>query len=501
MKIFKNKNLQKSTGGGRIEHPSYSLLEGKVNIPLAPFQKGEPKKAPSRRGWGCPAFTLVELIVVITILAILSTIWFVAYSWYLAWTRDTNRISQLKSISDWLEMYRTKHDLPMPDDYVEITASWETIAYQWYLWKNVLETIEYTSEWKDPKDWTYFSYYLTKDKKYYQLMAYLEEADNLQSFAPPSPPLKGGTIKVSAIDYTTRYPTVYWKKLGILTDENNTPIQELEEIKTNWLDIVNTTNTYIARFKDNEKIEWTWAILAQINPKASCKRIKELKGSSQDWVYEISPEWWNKKFKVYCDMTTDWGGWTLVLKAYNWDDKHFYNTDNNKILENNDVINDISTNLTKEDYKWKWYFEIIWSDLLAVDLSDKNKFTYWYINNWKKTLKNHILDAQDWRWEWWENWCWIMLDNLKKSSWDVEIWNIPVEHFWLMCTDDRKTWPWSSHWDDSVYFGFLPRAAHWDLSDYHHSWIWKWASDWWNDVYESSNWEYSSDSWIAIFIR
>ena len=94
-------------------------------------------------------FTLVELIVVVTILAVLATIWFVAYSWYLAWTRDTNRISQLKSISDWLEMYRTKYDLPMPEDYVEIQSSGSVIAYQWYAWKNVLETIEYSTEWKD----------------------------------------------------------------------------------------------------------------------------------------------------------------------------------------------------------------------------------------------------------------------------------------------------------------------------------------------------------------
>ena len=131
------------------------------------------------------AFTLVELIVVITILAVLSAIWFVAFSWYLAWTRDTNRISQLKSISDWLELYWTKHDLPIPEDKVDIKVwTWtneKTIAYQWYAWKNILETIEYSSEWVDPKDWTYFSYYLTKDKKYYQLMAFLEESDNLQN--------------------------------------------------------------------------------------------------------------------------------------------------------------------------------------------------------------------------------------------------------------------------------------------------------------------------------
>ncbi|MDQ7009472.1 MAG: type II secretion system protein [Candidatus Gracilibacteria bacterium] len=48
------------------------------------------------------AFTLVELIVVITILAILATVGFVSFSGYLAGTRDVNRISQLKSMSDAL---------------------------------------------------------------------------------------------------------------------------------------------------------------------------------------------------------------------------------------------------------------------------------------------------------------------------------------------------------------------------------------------------------------
>jgi hypothetical protein len=33
----------------------------------------------------------------------------------------------------------------------------------------------------------------------------------------------------------------------------------------------------VARFKDDEKIEGTGAILTQLIPNASCKRIKELK--------------------------------------------------------------------------------------------------------------------------------------------------------------------------------------------------------------------------------
>ena len=65
-------------------------------------------------------FTLVELIVVVTILAILATIGFVSYSSYLTGVRDTNRLAQLVSIHDGLELYRTKKDLPLPDESVDV---------------------------------------------------------------------------------------------------------------------------------------------------------------------------------------------------------------------------------------------------------------------------------------------------------------------------------------------------------------------------------------------
>jgi prepilin-type N-terminal cleavage/methylation domain-containing protein len=77
------------------------------------------------------AFTLVELIVVITIVWILSTIGFVSYSGYLTWARDSNRISQMVKLSDSLQVYSATKSLPLPDNYVEIHASWSVIAYQW----------------------------------------------------------------------------------------------------------------------------------------------------------------------------------------------------------------------------------------------------------------------------------------------------------------------------------------------------------------------------------
>ncbi|MDQ7009197.1 MAG: type II secretion system protein, partial [Candidatus Gracilibacteria bacterium] len=168
------------------------------------------KKVPDKGFRVLAAFTLVELIVVITILAILATVGFVSFSGYLAGTRDVNRVSQLKSMSDALELYRTKKDLPTPDDFVEIKTNTRTIAYQGYIGKDVLETIEYTESGLDPKDKQYFSYYLTRNKKYFQLMALLEEPSEdvvarvNTRFTP-----------TNAIDYTDRFPKTTGKKLGI----------------------------------------------------------------------------------------------------------------------------------------------------------------------------------------------------------------------------------------------------------------------------------------------
>ncbi len=261
------------------------------------------------------AFTLVELIVVVTILAILATIGFVSYSSYLTWVRDTNRLAQLVSIHDGLILYSTRKDLPLPDENVKITIGTKVIAYQWYAGSNTLETIDFTKGWVDPRDWQYFSYYLTDDRKKFQLMAFLEEDINLTT--------KLSTFThVKALDYSARVPTTYWKKLWVMTDSDNTPIQELEDIKIDWgLDILTTTEIYKAHISDTEVIEWDSTELAELNQNSSCARIKELNGSSTSWVYKISKDGVNET-SLYCNMGSldnileiDWEiwGWATPL--------------------------------------------------------------------------------------------------------------------------------------------------------------------------------------------
>jgi hypothetical protein len=54
-------------------------------------------------------------------------------------------------------------------------------------------------------------------------MAFLEEETNITTQLNLA-------NSVQAVDYSDRIPTIYGKKLGILTNDQNTPIQEIQTI-------------------------------------------------------------------------------------------------------------------------------------------------------------------------------------------------------------------------------------------------------------------------------
>ena len=428
------------------------------------------------------AFTLVELIVVITILAILATVGFVSFSWYLAWTRDTNRKAQLKSMGDALELYRTKKDLPIPDDKVDIkiwTGSTEkVIAYQGYIWKNVLETIEYTESWLDPKNKQYFSYYLTKNKKYFQLMAFLEEeSDDIVEWA-------------NAEDYSERHIFTKWKKLWILTAEDKTPIQEVAEIKDSWaVNLEYTTEVLVA----NVDSQTPYTELNQIASvaqlwwiKSSCKNYLDANPSlsSKDWFYML---FWKdgQIFPTYCDMTTDWGGWTLLLKA-DWTKTTFYY--NNSIWEDDSVLNEYSTNLTGIEYKSRLFSNMKFTEInLVLD-------TAW-------TIKNQKLD---------------FVSNSLKETFNSGEQEFPVTKAqWLALVPWSSMQPYCNKWWLNVSTNVW-KARMWFTSNNetsctsNDSYIWIWIAprnsynaSVWNNCGSSlcSNWNISIKSLWYIYVR
>ncbi|QFR39777.1 hypothetical protein A9Q91_03205 [Candidatus Gracilibacteria bacterium 28_42_T64] len=298
------------------------------------------------------------------ILLILSTIGLASYISYLSGIRDTARVSQLAGIHDGLELYKTSRSLPLPDDYVKVQANGVVIGYQGYAGETVLEAIEYTQDGKDPKDKVYYSYYVSINKKHFQLLTLLEKNKALTASV---------NTTFAATDYTDRYPYTYGKKLGILVDSDNTPIQEVSTIQSAGnLDITSTTDTYTAYIDNTEKVTGSGVVLIGSNPTSTCKRIKDIKGSSDDGIYTIDPEGNGTGFDVYCDMTSDGGGWTYVAMSTDITTENLFETGSGAKITS--IKNNIGTKGNISD---------IWKDNENKDLMLKCSTTNEYFKSYE----------------------------------------------------------------------------------------------------------------------
>lgn len=125
------------------------------------------------------AFTLIELVVVITILGVLSIFGFISYSWYATSARDTSRVTDLKSIAKTLEYFAIEHDsYPLPSESTAITFSWTVVWNQGIIWQSVLEQVRRLATIPfDPLTGTEYAYSVSADLSRYQLWSVSETGD------------------------------------------------------------------------------------------------------------------------------------------------------------------------------------------------------------------------------------------------------------------------------------------------------------------------------------
>ncbi len=123
------------------------------------------------------AFTLVELIVVITILAILWTIAFISLQWYSAQARDSKRLSDISNIKKSVELFSLNTwKYPKPDDSFIISYSWETLRYQWIVWDQVSANLSRNLQEKptDPTTWLEYTYSTIHSQTEYEVLGLYE---------------------------------------------------------------------------------------------------------------------------------------------------------------------------------------------------------------------------------------------------------------------------------------------------------------------------------------
>lgn len=372
------------------------------------------------------AFSLAELIIVITIIIILSAIGVVSYNWYVSNSRDANRKTELSDIYSFLEAYKLKNILPTPYKKIDIYSSWELIWYQWLVWENILKIIWYKWLWKDPLDESYYIYYLNSSLRFPWVMGFLENHNYLTSISN----------KAFANDYTNRYPIIYWKDLWLILDSQKNPINTINS----WnIELNNLTWDYIVYF-DNEtyinKNSWydlnvlywtsiTWIIWN------SCEEyvIENWNIPLRNWVYLINSNTW--LYQTYCNI---WPTFTDIWFC-NWNPP-----------ENSEK--------TSPDF---FDIEVYWSDSI-------NRTHLWEVC-WFKCKNTYTWESSEWKCIKPNDWvCW------NDSGENLYTTPINLCYFW---NPSPVEWLWPSKWYCIWEYWWVSEQC--ETTIYCMAWWWAWC--------------------------
>ena len=253
-------------------------------------------------------FTLVELIVVITILVILGTIAFMNLGGYSSSARDSTRIENLANLQKGLSVYQAKAGTyPLPEGPLSILASGSIIGYQGFAKDQVAGLANLSAGGtKDPSDASmYTTYAVSYNQTKMQVMSFLENGSTVTSFVPLVPVASAS----STSDYSTRTPVTKGDTLGILLDSGtgatkNQPVQEKYDVNAfTGVDVVNTNTGYTAVFSKTDTLSGSGNALVAL--KASFKPVSSSSALTRD-----------PSLIGYWDMeTTTPNGWVADLSG------------------------------------------------------------------------------------------------------------------------------------------------------------------------------------------
>lgn len=366
------------------------------------------------------AFTLVELIIVITILAILATIAFVSFQNYTKDARDSNRTATIAQLEKGLEVYSIKTgSYPNPEElYASGYINTNDVIFEvWYIKDNISRNINFSKTPIDPVSGDNYVYWVSYDKKYYQIATTLE---NLE------------TNIIIPITYANSYQAyVVWIYKWVLKKWDtlvNPPSLILAE---KWAKNLTGSTHYFVEDKSQNlpyKLNATTPLTGSIAKPTTSTGLNNLKNDwntlsgsielvfswiSKDTVWTII--FWEKE---YFTSLKDWwsSGWwetppvpPFPTICWNWTSITYQQAQDNKST----IMSNISNYIWCEIISYPWTSIPWWGVYIAWITQDKWSAQYIMV-----IAKQNIL----WTKQWWCYWVDISLStNITFSStldWD-----------------------------------------------------------------------------------
>lgn len=297
------------------------------------------------------AFTLVELIVVITVLAVLWTIAYISLLGYSNSARDTVRISDLKNISKLIELYKVEEWVfPDVSNPISVSYSGEDIWQQWSFWEDTrLATKRISEVPKDPLTWSEYVYSKTNSTWEYQVWGIVE--------------------KYSSISYWSFniYSSAY-------ASTENLPSFTTTLIKWNY------NGKFIANIQwPNLYILWVPSILANESVSTSLENIY----INESFIYEWGPA---------APITYSWSvapGWIWNFRPTNvsWDIHVVYSWS----------ISEFNTETEKINFIWNLKDYYVGTDVISdIDYTDLLTLDIWVHPNRAVELANTYINSSVW---------------------------------------------------------------------------------------------------------
>lgn len=353
-------------------------------------------------------FTLVELIVVITILAVLWTIAYISLWWYTMNARDTARYSDVKSIEKVLENFVLKRWIyPTPSNPVDITYKGWMVFKHWTFWDSThLQIWELSKKPVDPLWWKEYNYSLSSTSRAYNI-SWVQEWDSVSYKSPIDSTYAATATREMVARVSWKYngqivhTSTGWKVYVfaaptlILTDTTETEILNL----TNKFVFDNESNipssfqsaniVQVWVFEFSPKLVYSWSSLPR-SP-ATLKTLVKWVQSSLVWTVLYSKPTYRPLLEIDVDDPDDlYNYWRELINKDLW---------GRFVLSYPKTCLEVSWS---DNNNWNWEYTISPNGLDKVNVYCDMEMDWWW---WTRIRKRE-------RWQWYTD-----LKTINKTKW------------------------------------------------------------------------------------